>query len=198
MILANHKPIIIIGYRKSSMTEEFMQEISKTHFAQVIEPDEFLGLENKQQFQYIVSSWIDLESRKQVTDLVDNCQLDLITVIHDSAVIARDPAPIIQPGTFIFDLCHVGLSSNIGRHCIINHYTLIGHYTKIGHGCIIRPGVMIIGKSQIGNHCVLNARSTVVNNAVICDNVEVMGFSAVTKDLTSAGKYAGTPARKIK
>ena len=74
MILANQKPIYIIGYRESSMTKEFMQEISKTHFAQTIEPDEFLGLKNKQQFQYIVSSWIDLQSRKQITDLVDNYQ----------------------------------------------------------------------------------------------------------------------------
>lgn len=198
MILANQKPIYVIGYHESSMTKEFMQEISKTHSAQAIEPDEFFRLENKHEFQYIVSSWIDLGSRKQVTDLVDKCQLDLITVIHDSAVLATDPAPVIQPGTFIFDFCHVGLCSNIGRHCILSEYTLVGHYVKIGHGCIVRPGVMIIGKSQVGNNCVLNARSTVVNGVVVGDDVEIMGFSAVTKDLPRAGKYAGTPARKIK
>jgi UDP-3-O-[3-hydroxymyristoyl] glucosamine N-acyltransferase len=197
MILANQKPIVVIGYYQSSMTKEFSQEICKTHKAQVIEPEDFLKLNDKKKFQYIVSSWINLESRKHITTLIDELQLDLITVIHDSAVIANDPPAKVQPGTFIFDFCHVGLSSNIGRHCIISEYTLVGHYVKIGHGTITRPGVIIVEKSQVGNNCVLNVRSTLVNSVTVCDNVEISGCSTVTKDITQPGRYAGTPARRI-
>jgi hypothetical protein len=38
----------------------------------------------------------------------------------------------------------------------------------------------------------------VVNGAVLCDGVQLMGFSTITKDVVVPGKYAGTPARKIK
>ena len=52
MIIANHKPIRIIGYHRASGTYEFVNEISKTHPCTVIEPDDFFALLNKDQYQY--------------------------------------------------------------------------------------------------------------------------------------------------
>jgi UDP-3-O-[3-hydroxymyristoyl] glucosamine N-acyltransferase len=198
MIIANQKPIYIIGYVASSMTHEFVNEISKTHSSEIIEPEDFLKLLNRQQYQYIVASWIDLTLRRQVTDLIDQQNLDLITVISDTAAVGRHPLSDIHPGTFIFDFCRIGLGSSIGKHCIISEYSLVGHYTKIEKGCILRPGVIVVDRSRIGNNCLLNTRSTVVNGAVLCDGVQLMGFSTITKDVVVPGKYAGTPARKIK
>lgn len=195
MIIANHKPVCIIGYQQSSMTHEFVNEISKTHSPQVMEPQDFLQLSNRQQYQYIVASWIDREQRNQVIGLLDQERLDLITVIHDSVVLGDNPAPIIQPGTFVFAFCHLSIGSKIGKHCIICAYSMIGHYSTLGNGCVVRPGVIVVGKSQIGNNCYLNTRSTVINGAQVCDDVELMGFSALTKNASVPGKYIGTPAR---
>lgn len=195
MIIANNKPIRIIGYKESSMTHEFEELISVTTEVVVLEPQEYFDLHNKDYYQYIVASWIDLNERKKVIDHVDLLGLDLITYIHDTSNCS--PKSTILPGTFIFPFCNVSLNSTIGGHCIICPYTSVGHYVKIGRNCIFRPGVMINGKSQLGENCILNTRSTITNGAIVCDDVELSGFSAITKNITQSGRYAGTPARRI-
>ena len=197
MIIANHKPILIVGYTASSMTHEFENAISKTHEYTVIEPNEYLTLKNPDRYQYIVASWIDMQERKNIITHIDHQNLDLVTYIDDTAVVGKMPATQIDPGTFIFPFCNIELGSHVGSHSILSSYTLIGHYVTIGCGCITRPGVIIVGKSQVGKNCTFNTRSTVTNQAVICDNVNVMGFSSVTKNINQPGQYAGTPARRI-
>jgi UDP-3-O-[3-hydroxymyristoyl] glucosamine N-acyltransferase len=80
---------------------------------------------------------------------------------------------------------------------VIGSYSLIGHYSNLGTNCILRPGVMVNGKSTIGNNCVLNTRVTVTNKSKVSDNVELMAFSNVTKNITNPGKYIGSKVRKI-
>lgn len=197
MLIANNKPIAIIGYRESSMTHEFINAISKTHNPIVLEPEEYLCLKNFDEHQYIVSAWQDLEERQKIVDHIDQHRLDLVTYIDDSAQVGSIPPAKINSGSFVFPFSNLGLASSIGRHCIIGAYSMVGHYSKLGNACILRPGVIIVGKSQIGNFCIFNARSTVTNQAIVCDHVEIMGFSAVAKNINVPGRYAGTPARRI-
>ena len=194
MIIGNNKPIRIIGYTKSSMTQEFLAEIQKTHLAEVITPDDFFKEPGQDQYQYIVSVSWDLAERKTVIDHVDQHGLDLITVIHDLAIVGTDH---IGPGSFIFGFSTAAIGSKIGRHSIIGYYSLVGHYSCLGNNCILRPGVMINGKSTVGNNCVINSRVTVTNGSTLADNIELMAFTNVTKDLTSPGRYIGPTAKKI-
>jgi len=191
MIFANKKPIKIIGYPESSMTKEFINEITKTHTASVIEPLEFLSMNNKNDYQYIISVTFDLEERKRIIKIVDKLNLDLITVINDTSLVGSDI--IIQPGTFIFPFCNLSCNVSsepvVGRHCIIGAYSLIGHYSRLGNNCILRPGVMITGHSSIGDHCIINIRATITNNATIADNIEILAFANVTKNIKHAGQY---------
>jgi acetyltransferase-like isoleucine patch superfamily enzyme len=195
MILANHKPILIIGYKESSMAQEFANAIEKTHAFDIIDPQEYWSLVNKSNFQYAVSSWLDLLQREQITNSIDQHGLDLVTYIDDTAVIGQTVSAQIGPGTFVFSFCTMSLASKVGRHCIICPYSMIGHYSTVGDGCILRPGTMVLGKSIIGNYCVFDARSTVVNGISICDHVQVKAFSTLTKNISKSGTYIGTPAR---
>lgn len=195
MIIGNDKPIRIIGYVESSMTQEFVEEISRTRPVTVIGVQNFLNNPDSQ-FQYIVSVSFDFAERKHVIDTVDSLDLDRITVINDKSLIGNSPAPV-QPGTFIFPFCNISLGSSIGRHCIIGSYSQIGHYSTIGRNCVLRPGVMITDKSTVGNNCVFNIRSTVTNCATVVDDVELMAFANVAKDITVPGQYIGSTARKF-
>ena len=198
MIIANHKPIRIIGYNQASSAQEMFAEISKTHGqTEILAPDDFFLFPNKEQYQYIIAECLDRKERLIVIDMVDQQCLDLITVIHDTAVIGADSLTKIGAGTFIFPFCTVSIHSQVGRHCVIGSYGLIGHYSNLGTNCILRPGVMVNGKSTIGNNCVLNTRVTVTNKSKVSDNVELMAFSTVTKNITDPGKYIGSKARKI-
>ena len=106
MIIGNNKPIRVIGYAESSMTQEFVGEISRTKPVNVIGTQDFLN-DPDTHFQYIVSVSFDFAERKDVVNLVDSLDLDLITVINDHCQIGNNPAPVIQPGTFIFPLCNI-------------------------------------------------------------------------------------------
>jgi UDP-3-O-[3-hydroxymyristoyl] glucosamine N-acyltransferase len=194
MIRGNSKPIRIIGYPQSTMTQEFVNEISKTHSAEVVEPQNFVP---NSEFQYIVAVTFDLQERQQIIDLVDQHQLDLITVIHDSSLIGTNPPANIGAGTFVFPFSIVALGSRTGRHCIIGPYNLVGHYSELGNNCITRPGVTISDKSKVGNNCVFNIKATITNKVKITDNVAVMGLSNVVKDIDRPGRYAGSTARRV-
>jgi NDP-sugar pyrophosphorylase family protein len=194
IITVNNNPIRIIGYAESSMTQEFVNEISKTHSAEVVEPVNFMPDQN---YQYIVAVTFDLEERRQIIDAVNQHQLDLITVVHDTSLIGSNPPAKIGAGTFVFPFSTIALGAQTGRHCIIGPYNLIGHYSHLGDNCITRPGVTISDKSIVGNHCVFNIKSTVTNKVTITDNVSIMGLSNVVKDIDQPGRYAGSSARRV-
>jgi UDP-3-O-[3-hydroxymyristoyl] glucosamine N-acyltransferase len=196
MIIGNDKPIRVIGYAESSMTQEFVGEISRTRPVSVIRTHDFLNNPDSQ-FQYIVAVSFDFAERKDVVNRVDSLDLDLITVINDHCLLGNNPAPVIQPGTFIFPFCNIGLGATIGRHCIISAYSMLGHHSTIGRNCVLRPGVMVTGKSTVGDNCVFNIRSTVTNHATVVDDVELMAFANVAKDITVPGQYIGSTARKF-
>lgn len=196
MIIANNKPVKVIGYTESTMTKEFVNEIAKSCLVDVIEPKKFLALSDKESYQYIISISVDLIERQEIIKLVDSFDLDLITVIHDTAIL--NPTCTINPGTFVFPFCNFAHGASVGKHCIISPYSLLGHYVVLNDNCILRPGVMITDRATIGNNCVINIRSTVTNKVTVTDNVQISGCSSVTKDLMLPGQYAGTPARRIK
>ena len=196
ILTVNNNPIRIIGYSESSMTQEFVNEISKTHSAEVIAPVDFLN-DIDPKYQYIVSVTFDLVERKKIINIVDQHNLDLITVIHDTTLVGTNPPAEIQPGTFIFPFSSIALGSKVGRHCIIGSYNLIGHYSHLGNNCLTRPAVIISDKSTVGNHCVFNIKSTVTNKSKIVDNVEVLGLTNVVKNIDHPGRYAGSSARRL-
>lgn len=194
MIIGNNKTIRIIGYPQSSMTQEFVSEISKTHPVEVVEPVNFVP---DTEYQYIIAVTIDLAERKQIIEVVDQHNLDLITVIHDTCLIGTNPPAKIGGGTFVFAFSTIALGAQTGRHCIIGPHNHIGHYSKLGNNCIARPGVIICGRSTVGNHCVFNTKSAATNRVTITDNVEVMATSNVVKDIELSGRYAGSSAKRV-
>lgn len=196
MIIGNDKPIRVIGYPQSTTTQEYINEISRSHVTTVLLPDEFVAIKRKGDYQYIVSISKDLSERHRIVQLIDRENLDLITVISDYCILGQSPPPIIGAGTFIFPFCLISLGSQIGKHCVIGSYSLIGHYSAIDNNCILRPSVMVTDKSSVGKNCVLNLRSVVTNKSHVADNVTVMAFSSVTKNITESGNYIGTPVRR--
>jgi UDP-3-O-[3-hydroxymyristoyl] glucosamine N-acyltransferase len=194
IVTVNNNPIRIIGYAESSMTQEFVNEISKTHIVEVVAPVNFVPDQN---YQYIVAVTFDLAERRQIIEIVDQHKLDLITVVHDTCLIGSNPPAKIGAGTFVFPFSTIALGAQTGRHCIVGPYNLIGHYSHLGDNCITRPGVTISDKSTVGNHCVFNIKSTVANKVTITDNVSIMGLSNVVKNIDQPGRYAGSSVRRI-
>jgi UDP-3-O-[3-hydroxymyristoyl] glucosamine N-acyltransferase len=178
------------------MTQEFFNEISQTKPVEILTPEQFACIDNPDQFQYIVSA-SKIKNRQETIKMIDEAGVDLITVIHDTAVLGKTPAPSIGPGSFVFNFATVSIGATLGRHCIVDCYSLIGHHCTLGDNCLVCPNVMINGKSSLGTNCVCNTGVTVTNRAAVADDIELLAFTKVTKNLHAPGRYIGSTAKKF-
>jgi|AntRauTorcE11897_2_1112592.scaffolds.fasta_scaffold05198_5 bifunctional N-acetylglucosamine-1-phosphate-uridyltransferase/glucosamine-1-phosphate-acetyltransferase GlmU-like protein len=198
MLIKNEKPIKIIGYPESSMTQEGYEFLhcDGALNLEIILPEEFIRLNNKEDFQYQVVFSVDMPLREEICDIIDSKHLDCVTFIHDSCVVS--PNARIGKGVFIGPFSSVLQQSEIKDFCCIEAYCLVSHYVIMQKNCIMHSGVLIGGRTTIGERCVFGFKSSVSNKVSVADDVEVCGFSNLTKDAIVSGKYIGSVARLVK
>lgn len=197
MIIENHKPIKIIGYPESSLTDGALQWflLESQNQIEIIKPEVFLNLIDKSNYQYFVAFSLDMNLRKAICDEIDKLELDCVTYIHDSCVVFDSCK--IGKGVFIGSFSSIGYHSEIENHCWIECYTLISHHVKIGKACVIHAGTLIAGKTTIGHSCTFGFKSSMINNIKISDYVTVGAYSNITKNIFKSGKYVGSIARYV-
>ena len=131
--------------------------------------------------------------RKEYIGNVLKNQLNLVTLIHPSAVIS--PNAKISPGTVVMAGAVVSSLTTIGMGCILNtsstvdHDNVIGSYVHISPGCNTAGGVVIDELTWMG------INSTVINRVHIASEIVVGAGSTVINDLINPGVYVGTPAK---
>jgi len=200
MLIANKKPICLIGFDNSTITQEAWYFISKEFSGEMIilSPDEFLNFGDKDQYQYIVAFTLDTEKRKYIIDVLTELNLDSPIYVHDSVVCyTEDISTIIGKGTFIAPNSTVLLGSKIGKYCVIETYCLVSHYATLSDNVILHSGTMIAGKTAIGPNCIFNFKSAALNGLSICGDIELGACSVITKDTDIPGYYLGSVARRV-
>lgn len=200
MLIANHKPICIIGYSQSTITQEAEFFIGSEFSGRIdiVEPEYFLTSINKDAYQYFIAFTLDQQLRKRIIEIIDSENLDCIRYVHDTVVCYEpDITKVLGRGTFISPFSTILLGSKIGNHCIVETYCLISHHSTLGNNVQLHSGVMIAGRTCIGNNSTFNFRSTVLNALTLCDGIELGAVSAITKNIEQPGKYVGSPARYI-
>jgi acetyltransferase-like isoleucine patch superfamily enzyme len=199
MLIANNKPIVLIGFLASTVTQEIYHFVSKDWQGEllIMSPDEFLSLPNKFDYQYMVAFTLDTEQRIEIIQRIDHAGLDCIKYAHDSVVHYTDIDKLLGAGSCIMPFSSIFLNGKIGKHCYIEANCLIAHYTEIGDNVILHAGTMIAGKTKIGDNSVFNFKSSAINNLDICGGIEVGATSTLTKNIDQPGYYVGTPARRI-
>lgn len=199
ILIRNDKHFKIIGYSEASMTQNVLLFVETLGFANgfsIISPEEFRKLENKNDYQYLVTITLDLKERKEIIDIIESLNLDCVTYVHDSSLVHESAK--LGKGVAIFSFNLVMANAVIGNHCIIDAYCLVGHDTVIGNNCMILSGTLIAGKTRVGENCVFNMKSAAINKISICNNVIVGAFSNITKSISQPGMYVGSPARLSK
>lgn len=197
MIIENNKAIKIIGYPESSMSDGCLNwfSLESKNTIDIITPEDFLNLNNKNNYQYFVGFSLDVNLRKHVCDEIDNSNLDCITYIHDSCIVFENTK--IGKGVGIFPFSSVLYHANIQDYCWIETNCLIAHHVNLGRNCIIHAGTLIAGKTTIGENCTFGFKSSVINKISITNNVTLGAFSNATKNINKSGRYVGTIARYV-
>lgn len=120
----------------------------------------------------------------------------LPTVISPTAQVSKYAR--IGQGAVIMHQSIVNADSQIGDNCIINNKVLIEHDAQVGNHCHISTGAIINGAVKIGNRCFIGSGSVMVHGVFAADDVTIGAGATVTKNITEAGVYVGSPARRIK
>ena len=131
---------------------------------------------------------------------------------------------VVEPcnlyGCNIGDDCFIGPFTEIQKGAVIGarsrvqSHAFICELVTIGEDCFIGHGVMFIndtfatggparGRKDLWHETVIGNRVSIGSNATImpvciADDVVIGAGSVVTKDITSAGFYAGNPARRLR
>lgn len=92
---------------------------------------------------------------------------------------AVNGSTIIEKGTKIDNLVHIGHGAHIGKHCLLVAGSVIGGSARIGDRCFIGMGAMIKNKITIGNDVTIGAGAVVL------------------KDVPDGETWVGNPARKL-
>ncbi|MGM0525629.1 MAG: UDP-3-O-(3-hydroxymyristoyl)glucosamine N-acyltransferase [Pseudomonadota bacterium] len=144
------------------------------------------------------------------------CQIGSRCTIHSGAVIGADGfgwAPengkwlkIPQIGTVIIgDQVEIGASTTVDRGalddtiisngCIIDNQCQIAHNVFIDEDTAIAGCTVLAGSCRIGKRCMIGGASAINGHISICDDVQIMGFAMVIKEISEPGIYAsGIPA----
>ncbi|AVJ55689.1 UDP-3-O-(3-hydroxymyristoyl)glucosamine N-acyltransferase [Idiomarina sp. OT37-5b] len=148
--------------------------------------------------------------------LYHNCQIGADCIIHSGAVIGADGfgwAPengkwlkIPQIGRVVIgNRVEIGASTTVDRGalddtiisdgCIIDNQCQIAHNVFIDEDTAIAGCTVLAGSCRIGKRCMIGGASAINGHISICDDVQIMGFAMVIKEITEPGVYAsGIPA----
>lgn len=113
-----------------------------------------------------------------------------------------------QVGTVILeDDVEIGANSTIDRArfktTTICRGTKIDNLVQIGHNVTLGPHNIIVaqtgiaGSAKTGKHVVMGGQAGVVGHLEIADGVMIATRGGVSKSLTKAGKYAGSPVMDL-
>ena len=118
---------------------------------------------------------------------------DFATVIHPSAVLARDlqlgrgvqimAGAVIQPGVVLCD------------NVIVNTRGSIDHDSYVGSHTHLAPGVTLSGQVTVGSGVHIGTGAAVVNNIQIGSNSLIGAGSMVLRDIPEAVTAYGVPAK---
>ena len=136
-----------------------------------------------------------MHTRKALVDSLGIPADRWMTIIHPSAIVARDAE--IGPGAFIAAHVVIQPRAKVGRCATIRAGANIGHDAICGEQAYVGPNATLCGKA------VLSEGSHLGPNAVIVDGMVVEAFAVIgagsvaTKRVPSFEVHFGVPARKV-
>jgi UDP-3-O-[3-hydroxymyristoyl] glucosamine N-acyltransferase len=150
----------------------------------------------------------------------EECRLGDRVIVHSGTVIGSDGFgyytddkgvynKIPQIGIVILeDDVEIGSNVSIDRASLgatvlrrgvkIDNLVQIAHNVEIGEDSVLSAQAGISGSTHIGKNCIIAGQAGLVGHIRIADQVVIMAQSGVSKGITKAGYYFGSPAKELK
>ena len=156
----------------------------------------------------------------QNVSIRENCKIGSRFIAHSGTVIGSDGFgfepdeqgmfhKIPQIGNVIIeDDVELGSNVSIDRASIgstvlkrgvkVDNLVQIAHNVTIGENTVISAQAGISGSTKVGKNCFILGQVGLTGHIEIADNVILIAQSGVSKSITKAGTYFGSPAKEIK
>lgn len=131
--------------------------------------------------------------RQKIQQKLEEQNLNVITLIHPRAVVARDVE--IGRGTVVMAGAVINPGAKIGNGCIINTCSSVDHDCDIKDFAHVSVGAHLAGTVSVGERTWIGAGATVINNISIIGDCMIGAGAVVVRDIKSEGIYKGVPAR---
>ncbi len=135
-----------------------------------------------------------MEYRKEVFDRFEKT-IPFSTYIHSTCLI--DSTAKIGRGVVIFPMSMLYFNSVIEDNVFIQVNSTVTD-SRVCKDSMVSAGVMIAGRSYVGEGCNIGVSTCISSDVKICSHVRTGAGTVVVKDITEPGTYVGVPARKIK
>jgi sugar O-acyltransferase (sialic acid O-acetyltransferase NeuD family) len=134
--------------------------------------------------------------RQKMFDHFKSLGYSFATLVHPKAIVSQ--AVELAEGCQVMAGAVLNPYVRIGKNVIVNTSASIDHDCHINEHTHIAPGVRLSGGVTIGRCCLVGIGGIVIQGVRIGDRVVVAAGAVVIKDVSSAQKVAGIPAKIIK
>ncbi len=152
-----------------------------------IDPQEFLTTKQSVDVSYINLVVKDFKLRKQVTQQLDDNNLDRFSLVHDQCYATSAD---IALGCMIYPLVSIYSKVTLQRDVIVHSLTAIAHQCQIGTGTFISGGITIAGNTSIGEFTQIGMDATIYDQVNIPADSVIGASTVVRKNILTSGTYS--------
>lgn len=135
------------------------------------------------------------DKRKNIFAKFKAAGFHFLNVMHPTAYVGQDV--VLGEGVQVITRSTIQPGCRIGNNVIINTHAAIDHDCKIGDHVHLAPGVICSGGVTIGSGTHVGSGAIILQGIQIGDNCLIAAGAVVTRDVDSASRVAGVPAKAI-
>jgi sugar O-acyltransferase (sialic acid O-acetyltransferase NeuD family) len=188
--------LLAAGHEVAGFLDADLSKVGKKIFGiDVLEQDELLKSIDPNVVE-LANGIGDLTVRRALYDRLSDVGFIFKTVIHPSAIIARDVS--IGQGSQVMAGCVIQTGVQVAENALINTCCSVDHDSIIGASAFLGPGVTLCGNVSVGLGAHIGTGATVLEKVSIGDHSVVGGGSTVIDIIANCVTAVGVPARVIK
>ncbi|MBR2903600.1 MAG: acetyltransferase [Clostridia bacterium] len=149
--------------------------------------------EKYQDFDFFVAIG-NAKIREKVSRLLLEKGLNLVNIIHPSAVVAK--GVVLGKGVLLAAGAIVNPNARIEDGVIVNTQASIDHDDVVGAYAHVSVGAHLAGEVKVGAYTWVGIGAVISNGLSVCEDCMIGAGATVVKDITQKGTYIGTPAKR--
>jgi len=153
-------------------------------------------LKQQQKVRAAIVAIGDGRTRCSYAKLVDDAELELLSVSHPTATVAAT-ASIGRNVVIAAGAC-VCADAKVGDSSIINTNAVVDHECEVGAGVHICPGALLAGRVRVHDGAFVGLGAKVIQCVSIGEDATIGAGAVVLNDIPAAATAVGVPARIVR